>query len=538
VADEELAVAEILDALFSLLAKSLLSKVVEGPTNRFRMLDTTRSYALAKLARSGDERATRLRQARYCLARLTAPEAEQDEPAAVAEETANASAALGWAFGAQGEPSVGVQLTAAAAGFWVRHGLVAECRRWAHLVQTRLDSDPAGSDLRTRLILANALMVTDGIGAEKRHELEAAYANAREHGLLDERLSALALIWADQQRRCRYAAAQRLIDEADFLEAPDARRAHRLTALWMRGMTDHSAGRQASACEHLTRLLSEYTDAFGRQFVREFGYDIEAAGATILGMSEFLRGKLDKAFSANDRAIAKARTLSSPVSLGAVLRWRAMMMYYVDEDGLEVDRLTREFLPTGGVRYANDSPEGTAFAVHGLWLARKGDCARGATMVRHALRGFVETDYLPLQSFVRAEIALQLLRHGAEGQIDEFLAPLEADDEEDGWATPEVLRIRGEIAERRGDASLAEARYQEAITLAERQDALTWRLRAAVSLAELWRGRGRAEDAAALLAPIRGQLPSSGEWPLLRRADGCLTACRDSTERRPVRSGG
>ena len=37
-------------ALFSLVAKSLLNAVIDGPTRRFRMLDTTRSYALAKLA--------------------------------------------------------------------------------------------------------------------------------------------------------------------------------------------------------------------------------------------------------------------------------------------------------------------------------------------------------------------------------------------------------------------------------------------------------------------------------------------------------
>jgi len=521
-----LAVAEVLDALFSLVAKSLLSVVVEGPTNRFRMLDTTRSYALAKLARSGDERATRLRQARYCLARLTAPDAEQGEPAAVAEETANVSAALGWAFGAQGDPSLGVQLAAAAAGLWVRQGLLAECRRWAGVVQARQDGDPSPSNLLARLTLANALMVTDGMGAERRREMEAAYANALEQGRLDERVSGLSILWADENRHCRYAAAERLIAEAVFLEAPDANHAQRLTTLWMKGMTDHCAGRQARACEHLSRLLGEYTEDAGRQFLRQLGYDLEAAAATILGMSEFLRGNLDKAFSANDRALTKARTLSSTVSLGAVLRWRAMMMYYFDEDGLEIDRLRREILPTAALFYADNRPEGTALAVRGLWLARDGDCAQGAEMVRQGLGASIEDRYLTIQSFVRAEIALQLLRHGAGEQVDEFLAPLEDSDEEEGWSTPEVLRIRGEIAERRGDLVLAEARYREAVALAERQDALTWRLRAAVSLAGLWLSQGRAEDAAAMLAPIRENFPSGADWPLLRRAADCLTACR------------
>jgi predicted ATPase/DNA-binding winged helix-turn-helix (wHTH) protein len=521
--DAGLAATDVADALFGLVAKSLLSTVIGGPT-RFRMLDTTRSYALAKLAESGDERATRLRQAQHYLARLTALDAEQDEPAALAEETANVGAVLSWAFSAQGDASIGIRLTAAAAGFWVRQGLWAECRRWMPLAEARLDSDPDSLDLRTRIILATALMLSDGKGAERRHDLEAAYANARDQGRLDERLSGLIALWADQNRRGRYAAAERLLDEADFLEAPDASRAHRLTAAWLRGATDHRLGRHARACEHLTRLLSEYTEASGRQFLRLAGYDIEVAGATILGLSECLRGNLDKGFSSNEHAIAKARTLSSPVSLKAVLRWRVLMSYFFDEDSIEVDGLTHEILSFEAIGDV-DGPDGVALAFRGLWLARNGDGVQGAQMVRQGLNARMSNDYTAMQSLVRAEIARQLLRHGGGAQIDEFTAPLEDDDKEDGWATPEVLRIRGEIAEWRGDLILAEARYHEALALAERQDALTWRLRAAISLADLWLAQGRAEDAAALLAPIRGQFRSAAGWPLLRRADDCLSAC-------------
>jgi ATP/maltotriose-dependent transcriptional regulator MalT len=155
-------------------------------------------------------------------------------------------------------------------------------------------------------------------------------------------------------------------------------------------------------------------------------------------------------------------------------------------------------------------------------------------MVRQGLKACIKTDYTAMQSLVRAEIALQLLRHGASDQIEEFVAPLQNnDEEEEGWSTPEVLRIRGEIAERRGDLVLAEARYHEALALAKRQDALTWRLRAAISLADLWLAQGRAEDATALLAPICGQFGSGADWPLLRRAADCLSACRAVAGRRP-----
>jgi tetratricopeptide (TPR) repeat protein len=392
------------------------------------------------------------------------------------------------------------------------------------VLQTKSDASP--SDLHTRLILANALMVTDGMGAERRREMEAAYANALKHGLLDEKLHGLCVLWADESRRCRYAAAERLIEEADFLETPGASRAHRLTALWLKGMTDHLVGRQARACQHLRRLLREYSEDAGREFLRQFGYDVEAAAATILGLCEFLRGNPVEAFAANDRAVAKARTLSSPVTVGAALRWRATMLYFFDEDGLEVDRVTHEVLPTEAFFHPDGRPEGSAIAVHGLWRARDGDWVQGVELVKQGLGACLKADYLYLQSLVRAEIALQLIRHGAREQADEFTVALEDDHEENGWSTPEVLRIRGEIAERCGDAVLAEVRFREALALAEHQQVQTWHLRAAISLAALWLRQGRASDAAALLEQVSGRLPSIADWPLARRASDLLDACR------------
>ena len=517
----ELAAAEVVDALSSLAAKSLLGTVIDGHA-RFRMLDTTRAYALERLAESGDEEPARRRHAQHYLTRLADAGVEPDGPAAVAEQTANVRAALGWAFGSNGDAALGVRLTGAAADFWVRQGLWAECRRWMPVAQARLDSDEDAFDLRTRIILATASMLSDG----KRHDLEAAYANAREQGRHDETLSGLIALWADLHRRGRYAAAERLIDEADFLGAPEAGPAQRLTAAWLKGVNDHRLGRHGRACERLTWLLGEYTEGAGHEFQRLAGYDLEVAAWTMLGLSECLRGDLDKGFAAIARAIAKGRALSSPISLKAVLRWRALIGYFFEEESSEVDAVTREILSFDAIGDV-DGPDGVALAFRGLWLARSGDSSEGAQLVTRGLSARIGNDYRAIQSLVRAEMARLLLRDDATAPIDAFAGPLEANDgEEQGWATPEVLRIRGEIAERRGDLVVAEARYGEAVALAERQDSLFWGLRAAISLADLWRGQGRPEEAAALLAPLVERFRDAAHRPLLRRAEACLSACR------------
>jgi predicted ATPase len=72
-------------------------------------------------------------------------------------------------------------------------------------------------------------------------------------------------------------------------------------------------------------------------------------------------------------------------------------------------------------------------------------------------------------------------------------APLEA----------ELYRLRGEaLLAGAGTASEAGTAIEQAIAVARRQNAKSWELRAAMSLARLRRQQGRREDAAALLAPI------------------------------------
>ena len=74
-------------------------------------------------------------------------------------------------------------------------------------------------------------------------------------------------------------------------------------------------------------------------------------------------------------------------------------------------------------------------------------------------------------------------------------APLEA----------ELWRLRGEaLLAGAGTVSEAEAAMQQGIDVARRQNAKSWELRGAMSLARLRRQQGRPQEAAALLAPILG----------------------------------
>ena len=74
-----------------------------------------------------------------------------------------------------------------------------------------------------------------------------------------------------------------------------------------------------------------------------------------------------------------------------------------------------------------------------------------------------------------------------------------------GWCTAEVLRVKGERllkATGLGAAVAAEEQFQAALETARRQEALSLELRAAMSLARLWREQQRIRPAQELLAGV------------------------------------
>ena len=88
------------------------------------------------------------------------------------------------------------------------------------------------------------------------------------------------------------------------------------------------------------------------------------------------------------------------------------------------------------------------------------------------------------------------------------------------WGEAELHRIRGHLLLTRGmhDAERAEASYRTALEVATGQRARSYQLRAATSLALLWRAQGRGAEAKAMLAEIVGAWPDQFDSPDLSRA--------------------
>ena len=104
------------------------------------------------------------------------------------------------------------------------------------------------------------------------------------------------------------------------------------------------------------------------------------------------------------------------------------------------------------------------------------------------------------------------------------------------WLDAELYRHKGQLLLRQGHTEAAEQLYRKALSIAQEQEGKLWELRAAASLASLWRDQGRRNEARHLLSPVYGWFTEGFDTPDLKEAKALLDdlmagrACTPSVE--------
>jgi predicted ATPase len=106
--------------------------------------------------------------------------------------------------------------------------------------------------------------------------------------------------------------------------------------------------------------------------------------------------------------------------------------------------------------------------------------------------------------------------------IGEAMAASEASKE--SWYDADIHRLAGDIVLLSGepDTTKAEAHFGRALALARKQQAKSFELRAAMSMARLWRGQGKRDEGRDLLAPIYAWFTEGFDTPDLKGARALL----------------
>jgi predicted ATPase len=106
--------------------------------------------------------------------------------------------------------------------------------------------------------------------------------------------------------------------------------------------------------------------------------------------------------------------------------------------------------------------------------------------------------------------------------ISEAMTAVETTKE--SWYEAEINRVAGEIALKspKPEAAKAEDYFERALAVARQQQAKSWELRAAMSMARLWRDQGKPQQARELLAPVYGWFTEGFDTLDLKEAKALL----------------
>jgi predicted ATPase len=147
--------------------------------------------------------------------------------------------------------------------------------------------------------------------------------------------------------------------------------------------------------------------------------------------------------------------------------------------------------------------------LQGCILALSGEVANSVRLITSGLeawRGTGATLFVPLYLSNLARAYAALGRSGeARRCIDEAICTIATT--KGKWFEAEAIRVAGEIALKSpepDDAGKAERYFERALAIARKQEAKSWELRAAMSMARLWRDQGNRQQARGLLASVYG----------------------------------
>jgi class 3 adenylate cyclase/predicted ATPase len=338
-------------------------------------------------------------------------------------------------------------------------------------------------------------------------DTEAAYERARAlcvgSGAARERAEALAGLSVlyttrgDVQRGC--VLAEQVLTVAE--ETRD--RSLLLLGLRYAATAEHFQGRFASSLAHAERASALYDPA--RDYVHAFRYgDDQGVGAlAFAAWNLFYLGQPDRALARAEDAVALARRLGHAFSLAFALFWEAALHWFRGDEAAQ-QRVAAEAI---ALSEAQGFPlwHGLGRMFHGYARVTAGEPEAGLAEVMDGLAQAAGTG-----NNAGAPIILVWLAEAqrAAGRDVEALHTVEdalaASQGGQHFFEADLHRLKGALLlhTEPGRTPDVEALFRRALDVAREQEAKSFELRAATSLARLLRDRGRAAEARELLAPL------------------------------------
>jgi predicted ATPase len=335
-----------------------------------------------------------------------------------------------------------------------------------------------------------------------------------------ERFSAYYSLWGGHLSRGE-PAPMREIAELFLREAtarPDC--PETLIAYRVSGCTCLQFGDFAGAHQQFQKSIELYDQARHAGFANRFGQDPRASAEILDALALWVLGRVDESLRIADRALADAESTGHAPTIGHALAYSAFLGLF--RRNPEAVATYSQAMAEIASRY--DFPaywDGIAVFLQSWAESRPAEMRRGLAIYREQGRIWL----LPEAVLAEAEASAGETDAGLQ-RLDDALAALERTEER--LYEAEMRRIRGEILLQRdpADTAAAEQSLQAAIAVAQSQKARSFELRAALSLAKLYRAANREADAHTVLAPAVEGFPPTHQFPELAEANTLLSALR------------
>jgi predicted ATPase len=277
--------------------------------------------------------------------------------------------------------------------------------------------------------------------------------------------------------------------------------AHRIMGISLSGTGDIAEGRA-----HFDQAIALYDPAEHRPLATRFSVDSGVSVLSYRSWALWFLGYPEAALADSDQAISDAREIGQAATLMyALLHVSFTHIHcgnYATATGV-LNELTGLAGEKGALFWKahGTAQQGCLFGL----IGKASNAVERLTSGITAFRLTGSTSWMPTRLSYLAKAYADL------GQFDEASryigeAMTAVDTMKERWWEADIYRMAGEIAlmSSEPDAARAEAYFDRALAVARAQQAKSWELRAAMSMARLWRDHGKRDEARELLAPVYG----------------------------------
>jgi predicted ATPase/DNA-binding winged helix-turn-helix (wHTH) protein len=513
----EISAEQALLGIMSLAEKSFMVTDITEESVRHRLLNTTRSYALGKLAASSDKDEIFVWHAQHHLELLRRAElgyetkSREERIKSLGFAIDELRAALEWAFSPTGNSSLGAQLIVACLALELPLAHADELRtRVEYALESFADLPSPHRGVESQLNAVLELLPATTEGSNRSITMATADAELSEtSAIIKYHVQPLIFATVTEIEGGRYgnavAMACRLSTVVRGIPEPSAG----LIADRLMAQALHYAGKHRAARGLAEKVIRNPGMVIPLAFSR-FSLDAGVSMRILLARMLWIEGLVDQAARLADECVDRARSDGS-YSLCQALALAACPIYLWRGDDL------------GSAECAAQLRERAMRHRHGRWqpyaewygaiakrFAASDSCAQGPAIEPPicAVSGLLLDTTLTLNPGATANDDAALVRGGLES-----------------WCAAELLRVQATHLLRQEephDSRQAEALLHSSLDLARGQNALSWELRTASSLSTLWETQGRHSEALDLLSGVYARFTEGHDTRDLRQAKALL----------------